>query len=158
MRTYITPEKLNKINSNIPDSCIKCSEEKGTLFHCIWKCKHFQIFWKKIIDTTSTILHKKIPLDPEICILGLIPETLALRTHESKLLNLCLIHAKRVIARHWKSVNCPSYNMWIKELSSCLSIERLTYTIKQKGHIFHNIWNSFIVFLESRPDLLTSQT
>lgn len=88
MRTYITPEKLNEFNSNIPDSCIKCSEEKGTLFHCIWKCKHLQIFWKKIIDTTSTILHKKIPLSPEICILGLVPEKLALRTHESKLLGL----------------------------------------------------------------------
>ncbi len=23
---------------DIPDTCIKCSEEKGTLFHCVWGC------------------------------------------------------------------------------------------------------------------------
>lgn len=154
MRTYITPEKLNKFNSNIPDNCIKCRTEKGTLFHCIWKCKHLQEFWEKITDTISIIIHKKIPACPEICILGLRPKTLALKTHEYKLINLCLLHAKRLIARHWKSVHCPSLNMWINELSSCLAMERLTYIIKQKSHIFHDIWNSFIIFLESRPDLL----
>lgn len=30
MRTYITPEKLNRFNPNIPDTCIKCGMEKGT--------------------------------------------------------------------------------------------------------------------------------
>ncbi len=44
MRTYITPEKLNKFNPNIPDTCIKCGTEKGTLYHCIWKCNCIQEF------------------------------------------------------------------------------------------------------------------
>lgn len=35
MRTYITPEKINKFNSNIPDACFKCGQSKGTLFHCV---------------------------------------------------------------------------------------------------------------------------
>lgn len=38
MRTYITPEKLNKLNSNIPDVCFKCQKYKGMLFHCVWEC------------------------------------------------------------------------------------------------------------------------
>ncbi len=29
MRTYITPEKLNKFNPNIPDVCFKCQKYKG---------------------------------------------------------------------------------------------------------------------------------
>ena len=38
MRTYITPDKLHKFYENIPDTYIKCEQEKGTLFHCmcIW--------------------------------------------------------------------------------------------------------------------------
>ena len=32
MRTYITPEKLNRYNSAIPDICIKYEKEKGKFF------------------------------------------------------------------------------------------------------------------------------
>lgn len=152
MRTYITPEKLNKFNPNIPDCC-KCRTEKGTLFHCIWKCKHIQDFWKEIINTISHIIHKDIPIRPEICILGLFPEALALRPHERKLVNLCLLQAKCLIARHWKSVGYPSTNLWINELSSCIMIERLTYTqsngkvtyfIKYGIHFLH-FWNQDLI-------------
>lgn len=153
MRTYITPEKLNKFNPNIPDTCIKCGKEKGTLYHCIWKCDIIREFWRRTINTISKIMDKEIPLLPEICILGVIPKTMALGSHENKLLNLCLIHTKRLIARHWKSVHCPSLDLWFAELSSCIAVERLTYTIKRKSHIFHKIWDSFLKFLESRPDI-----
>ncbi len=38
MRTYITPVRLNIINQNIPDTCIKCSVDKSTLLQCMWNC------------------------------------------------------------------------------------------------------------------------
>lgn len=44
MRAYITPVRLNKINQNIPDTCIKCSVEKGTHLHCMWSCPKVQEF------------------------------------------------------------------------------------------------------------------
>lgn len=34
-RTYITPVKLHNFNPDIPDTCIRCTEEIGTLYHCI---------------------------------------------------------------------------------------------------------------------------
>lgn len=64
MRTYITPEKLHKCNPNILDTCIKCTTEKGTLFHCIWTCKHVQKFWKDLVEIISCIIQKKIPVCP----------------------------------------------------------------------------------------------
>ena len=33
-RQYITPIRLHHFNPNIPDTCIKCSHQKGSLFHC----------------------------------------------------------------------------------------------------------------------------
>lgn len=36
MRMYITPEKLNKRSPDIPDTCVKCFTEKGTLIHYVW--------------------------------------------------------------------------------------------------------------------------
>ena len=47
MRTYITPLKLDKYDDNIPDLCIKCIEEKGTLFHCMWQCSKVKAFWEE---------------------------------------------------------------------------------------------------------------
>ena len=38
MRTYITPDRLNKMNPDIPDICVKCNVEKGILFQCQWDC------------------------------------------------------------------------------------------------------------------------
>ena len=48
MRTYITPEKLNKYNSAIPDICYKYEKENGSLFHCIWQCTEMQTFWQEV--------------------------------------------------------------------------------------------------------------
>ena len=66
MRTYVTPEKLNKYNGAIPDLCIRCGEEKGTFFHCIWKCNKVQQFWWEIKQALETILGIKFVLDPKL--------------------------------------------------------------------------------------------
>lgn len=50
MRVYITPELLHKFNPNIPDQCIKCNLEIGSLYHCLWKRPQVQNFWEKILD------------------------------------------------------------------------------------------------------------
>lgn len=49
MRVYVTPVILHHISATIPDTCSKCSEEKGTLFHCLWKCKYIEKFWKDVL-------------------------------------------------------------------------------------------------------------
>ncbi len=85
MRTYITPVKLHRINPNIPDNCAKCKDEIGTLFHCMWKCRELQMFWKEVLETLShcTLVPEncqKIAGVPSVCLLcerkqvpGLIP-------------------------------------------------------------------------------------
>ena len=44
MRIYTTPEKLHLFNNNIPDTCNKCNEARGTLYHCIWECVKVKSF------------------------------------------------------------------------------------------------------------------
>ena len=64
--------------------------------------RRYKSYGKK--EIIETIIHREILSLPEICIIGVIPETLALRAHDNKLINFCLIHVKRLIAIHWKSV------------------------------------------------------
>ena len=73
MRTYITPEKLNKFDPNIPDLCYKCREHKGTLFHCLWDCGEIKTFWRSVIQYVSRITSIRVPLCAELCILGIYP-------------------------------------------------------------------------------------
>lgn len=44
MRISVTADRLNKMNPNIPDICVKCNSEKGTLYHCLWNCPEIQKF------------------------------------------------------------------------------------------------------------------
>lgn len=53
MRTYITPDKLNKWAPGTPDTCVKCLPEKGTLIHCVWECPKLVAFWKMVVVTLS---------------------------------------------------------------------------------------------------------
>lgn len=53
MRTYLTPSRLNHIFPNVPDTCVKCREEKGTLIHCLWERAKIQRFWKSVIEYIS---------------------------------------------------------------------------------------------------------
>lgn len=73
LRTYITPVKLHHFNPNIPDYCIKCMEEVGTLLHCLWNCQKLQIFWKEVLDLISKLTERVVPVEAKICLLHIIP-------------------------------------------------------------------------------------
>lgn len=48
MRSYMTPVKLKRFNSAIPDVCVKYDKEKGTIFHCLWKCSQRKEVWEEV--------------------------------------------------------------------------------------------------------------
>lgn len=149
MRTYITPQRLNKMNPNIPDTCVKCNVEKGTLFHCLWECPVIKQFWNEVIKYISQMTLNPIPNCPTLCILNLYPMGCKLNSKERKLTDLCLLQARRLISLCWKDINRPSVGRWLKELSACLVLEKLTYTIKKKSADFKEIWNPFLTFLKN---------
>ena len=90
-----------------------------------------------------------IPVCPELCILNLYPEDCVLNSKEKKMTDLCLVQARRLISLCWKDVKSPTIGRWLKELSTSLVLEKLTYTIKKKSAEFHQIWNPFLSFLEN---------
>ena len=132
MRTYITPVKLNKICPNIPDICCKCLEEKGTLFHCVWKCSKIQSFWQNVMQVISQMVGKNVPLQAKLCILGIYPENLVVNSKQSVLIDFGLLQARRLIALFWKNIQLPSVKLWLKEIATYLALERLTYIVRGK--------------------------
>lgn len=79
MCTYITPVKLNKFSANIPDTCIRSKDSKGTLLYYIWDCEKVNSFWKEVVSMINKILTKKLPPDPKFCLLDLYSKTPTLK-------------------------------------------------------------------------------
>lgn len=83
---------------------------------------------------------------PKLCFLNLYPEGCMLNNKEKKLTDLCLVQARRLISLCWKDVKCSTVSHWLKELSACLVLEKLTYTMKKKSATFHEVWGPFVTF------------
>lgn len=97
----------------------------------------------------SSIISKLIPTTTEICALGLIPVSLSLSGYHTKMIDICLVIARRLVAFYWKNIEGPSIDHWLKDLSHCIALERTTYSIKGKLRDYHKIWDLFIHFLEN---------
>lgn len=151
-RTYITPVKLNHFNPNIPDNCPKCNIERGTLLHCIWECKKLQDFWKDTLRLISRLTECIIPVEPRLCLLHIYPEDFGANAKKRKLIDFCLLQVKRVIALKWKDVQSPNSTQWLKEMSSHLVLEKLTYILRGKVGEFNDMWSPFLRFMDNLPD------
>ena len=137
------------MSSYIPDTCAKCHDSKGTLIHCLWECSKIQRFWKDIINCMSEVFKMKIPVCAKLCVLGIYPKDFVSTKKQIKMLDFGLLHARRAIALNWKSMEGPSVKQWIKELSECIGLERLTYITKGKLEEFVLLWEPYMYIIAS---------
>lgn len=113
----------------------------------MWECRELQVFWKKVFDVICELIGEYIPLEAKLCLLHIYPVNVVLNASQCKLIDFSLIQVKRVIAFAWKSTQRPCSSQWIKEMSTNLALEKLTYIIKDKLHVFNKIWIPFIQFV-----------
>jgi len=150
MRIYITPVILHKYNENVPDTCLRCSEAKGTLYHCIWECEEVKTFWKGVKKIIEKILDVNIPLSPLLFLLHLFPKEIKLKKKEYIFINICILQAKRLISLNWKSICAPSIGRWLKEMVTNMSMEKMTYCHSLR------LYRSVYVFFTTLPRILLS--
>lgn len=91
-------------------------------------------------------------------ILGLYPPTLAISKNKLIHMNMCLLQAKRSIALLWKCTQRPRVGQWLREMSNCYAMEKITYILKRKSETFEKIWGPFTQLLGnvSVPAMLRS--
>lgn len=150
MRTYITPEKLNKWSPDIPDTCVKCLIEKGTLIHCVWECPKLVAFWKTVVRTLSRITGIQVPCSAKLCILGIYPDNFFFNSKCKTLINFGLLQARRMVALSWRETEVSSTQSWIREMAMCVTLEKLTYVIRGKAQEFEEVWTPLMDFLKQQ--------
>lgn len=123
---------------------MKCGIEKGTLFHCLWECEEIQKFWKEVTLAINSIVNITLNPDPKLFLLGLYPPTPTIKKEIRTLINMCLLHAKCLIALYWRKIDRPKLGHWLRDMSSSLAIEKITYILKGKKELFEIVWKPFI--------------
>uniref|UniRef100_A0A4W5KEM2 Reverse transcriptase zinc-binding domain-containing protein n=1 Tax=Hucho hucho TaxID=62062 RepID=A0A4W5KEM2_9TELE len=150
-RVYFTPERLYKINSKYSKFCPRCKTGVGTLMHMFLSCPELSDYWKNIIQILSQVTNMTVPLDPSLILLGddsVLPVNICSKT---RFIKLAVIAANKCTAIIWKSVTPPSKQMWLKERSSYIPSEKITYNLRNKPFEFTDVWGDFQQFLETSP-------
>lgn len=117
------------------------------MYHCVWECVKVKSLWQYIINMIDQILAKKLPLVPKLFLLGIYSTIPQLQSKESRFVDMCILQTKLIISLNWKNVDGPRIGRWIKEMASDMTMEKITYIIRWKQHVFDDIWRPFICFL-----------
>lgn len=107
-RVYFMPRHLHKIYQFIPNFCWRCAAE---FIHIFWRCSQVDSFWTGVAATILAVTTIQIPLQVEVCLLGLVTP-LAHSRPVRTLLGILLYYARKVIVLQWKSPSAPSINLW----------------------------------------------
>ena len=78
-----------------------------------------QPFWRAIWNYAQRAIKECLPFDPAIPLLGLYPKEVINKTTCTKI----LIAALFVVAKNWKTKECPSIGEWLNKLWYMLVVE-----------------------------------
>ena len=68
---------------------------------------------------------------------------------KKSLIGMCLLEAKRCIARSWKKPTVCGVSEWLNWVTSYLALEKISYFTKNRIDRFWSIWKVFHNFLEN---------
>lgn len=148
-RFYWTPSRLFRIGLINSSTCWKCKKETGTFLHLIWDCAMVKPFWGKILKFLETWITVNLPLCPRLCLLGdksVIPR---LTKEVHSVLMVGLASAARIILRHWKAPEQPTFQEWKVLMTETASYEVMLTRIRGKRPVELSHWVSFQVYLTS---------
>ncbi len=143
---YLTPQKLHCYDPSV----FEVEFAEGTMLHCTWQCTKVTTFWYDICNTLTKIMDTPIPLDPGLCLLRNV-SNLKLSQNSRKFIDIAFTVSRKCIALTWKSDSSLSILKWISEMRTCLPLEKITYSKRNKYDIFLKIWQPFIEYTETLP-------
>lgn len=100
---------------NIPDTCIFMRQE---------------VF--------CTTVNGNVRKQNSFAIIDMIEQMLS----KNRLIDMCILQAKRIIALIGK--NWMSQEKWVTEITSNMSMEKITYSVKKKQNVFETVWKHLL--------------
>ena len=76
IRFFVTPHIKNKQLGEQQQCWRQCGQMSANYSHVFWSCVNLQGFWDNVVRVLEKIFSYRIPRDPRILYLGLIPESI----------------------------------------------------------------------------------
>lgn len=127
-RAHISKMKLSKMYPELSPNCDKCGSPEATLIHMFWFCPSHEQFWRGIFETLSDILKHTFEPDPLIVLFG-VTGIEGLPKAKCNALAFASLLARRTILLNWKGNALPTHSQWLKDLISCLSLEKICQSL-----------------------------
>lgn len=145
-RVYYTPVRLHSFKSSYSELCPRCKADRGTLLHMPWSCPDLEVYWKEVLEIIATVAGTNVPREPRLTLLG---DTTLLDQQKVNLrfVRLALLAAIKCITLRWKDSKPPSTSMWIKEVSSYIPLEKISFRLKKRQDLFVKFWGTFLSYL-----------
>ena len=148
-RFYYTPVRLQKMFPDNSDLCCKCKIFKGTLVHLLWDCEYIKQFWKSIHDVIQQITGKTFDMSTSLYLLNLYPEGVFDNAMQS-LLSIVMSSARKCILSKWSLTQAPTLDMWLTQITSIISLEKLTFELNGKPDMYWKIWSPLHSYLQTK--------
>uniref|UniRef100_A0A8C5GQH1 Reverse transcriptase zinc-binding domain-containing protein n=1 Tax=Gouania willdenowi TaxID=441366 RepID=A0A8C5GQH1_GOUWI len=121
-RSHITQQKMHKMGFSATDICSQCTQNTADSYlHALWLCSPVQHFWILITEKLSSILDYRIPLSPNLCLIGDLT-MLQPPANQSQSILAALAIAKKTILLNWKDKKSLNINQWQNLLTEFISI------------------------------------
>lgn len=150
-RAHICKSKLSRFYSEVDPLCDKCRLDEGTLYHMFWACPSIEKFWREVFQTLSQILNITLKPNPMIAIFGTTAEEANLTPFKRRTLSFASLLARRAVLLRWRDAAPPTHSQWLKDLVSCLDLEKIRYSIAGCNRKFKKIWGPFLDHIQKLP-------
>uniref|UniRef100_H3AJN3 Reverse transcriptase zinc-binding domain-containing protein n=1 Tax=Latimeria chalumnae TaxID=7897 RepID=H3AJN3_LATCH len=141
---YWTPAKLSSAKLLDTDRCWRCGTERGSLLHMLWACSKLQHYWTQICTFLGSLVKIDAVDNPLACVLGVGIRGTKLPKGEIRFVKMALVTAKRVILRHWRQVDSPTFQEWFLAMAETASHERVILKVRNKLDLFDKVWSGFL--------------
>ena len=149
-RVHMSKLKLSRIYSEISPNCDKCKGGIASLIHMFWFCPALQNYWKDVFSTLSSILNYDLKPNPLIALFGTSNEVeLYLNPTKRRTLSFAVLLARRAILLKWKGDDPPSHAQWLRDIMSCLDLEKIHYSVLNIDIKFQRVWGPFLDYFNN---------
>lgn len=66
---------------------------------------------------------------------------------QSVLIDFGLLQAWKMIALSRRKMDVPLIKVWVREMTSCVALEKLTYVTRRRAGEFEEIWKPLMDFI-----------
>lgn len=144
IRYFITPNIKSK-QMKVQQPCWRlCNHVNSDHTHVFWKCTNIQPFWRNVYSVLCEVLGYKIPNSCLVLYLGHLEGLV--HKEDQYLVKILLAAGKKAITKNWLRTDTPNDKQWMLIIDGILEMERLTYKLRLKEHLFLRDWGKWLTY------------